>query len=419
NNMTSKSSQKLTALFQYNIPQRWSISHLYQAILNQETHLDQIDYLTTLAGYVHWKLSGEKVLGVGEASGMFPIDIQTQSYHRRMLSQFDALVNEKNYPWKIEQILPKVLVAGQSAGCLSVEGAALLDPDGNLQADIPMCPPEGDAGTGMVATNSIKEKTGNISAGTSAFTMIVLEKELSQVYEQLDMVTTPTGKLVAMAHANNCTTDINAWVKLFGESLKAFGTEVSTEKLYETLFMKALEGDADCGGLLSYGFYSGEHGVGLSEGCPLFIHPTNADFNLANFIRVHLYSAFGAMKLGMDILMQQEKINIDSILGHGGIFKTKNVAQKILASALNTPIATMETAGEGGAWGIALLANFLEKYPSGQSLEQYLDDCIFRNVDISMVEPDENISDGYATFMRNYKKGIAVVQAAITTGKNL
>lgn len=415
NNITAKSSQKLTALFNYNIPQRWSISHLYQAILNQEEHVGEIDYLTTLAGYVHWQLTGEKVLGVGEASGMFPIDPQTGSYYQIMLNQFDGLIAAQSYPWKIADILPQVLTAGQPAGHLTEQGAKLLDPTGRLQAGIPFCPPEGDAGTGMVATNSIKTNTGNISAGTSAFAMIVLEKELSKVYEQLDMVTTPTGKLVAMAHANNCSSDINAWIRLFGETLKAFGAEVETDKLYETLFRKALEGEADCGGLLAYGFYSGEHSVGLAEGCPTFMHPANSRFTLANFIRTHLYSAFGAMKLGVDILIQQEKVNIAQILGHGGIFKTPNVASKILASAINVPIAVMKTANEGGAWGIALLANYLTAYQPGQSLEDYLDNHIFAQAEISVSQPDEEMAKGYAEFIQYYQQGIPVVRAAVDT----
>lgn len=413
NNFTEKSAQKLTALFNYNIPQRWSVAHLYHAMLNQEPHVEQIDYLTTLAGYVHWQLTGEKVLGVGDASGMFPIDIQTQTYNQEMTAKFDQLVQERHYPWTLTDILPNVLTAGKTAGKLTALGARLLDPTRNLQAGIPFCPPEGDAGTGMVATNSIKPKTGNISAGTSAFAMIVLEQELSRVYEQLDMVTTPSGKLVAMAHSNNCTTDINAWINLFGESLQAFGVNVSPDKLYETLLLQALNADADCGGLLAYGFYSGEHGVGLSEGCPLFLHPTNANFNLANFIRVHLYTAFGAMKLGMDILMRQEKVEIKQILGHGGIFKTQGVAQKVLASALNIPVATMETAGEGGAWGIALLAAFLEKAAQGQSLEQYLQEGIFGETTFNVVEPDAKMQQGYEKFIQHYQRGIAIVQAAI------
>ncbi|MDG2942726.1 xylulokinase [Exercitatus varius] len=415
NNITQKSSQKLTALFNYNIPQRWSISHLYQAILNQEEHVGKIDYLTTLAGYVHWQLTGEKVLGVGEASGMFPIDPQTGDYDQNMLERFDDLIAPQSYPWKIDCILPQVLTAGQTAGYLTEQGAKWLDPTGRLQTGIPFCPPEGDAGTGMVATNSIKTNTGNISAGTSAFAMIVLEKALSRVYEQLDMVTTPAGKLVAMAHANNCSSDINAWIRLFGETLKAFGAEVETDKLYETLFLQALDGDANCGGLLSYGFYSGEHSVGLAEGCPIFMHPANARFTLANFIRTHLYGAFGAMKLGVDILIQREKVNIAQILGHGGIFKTPNVASKILASAINVPVAVMKTANEGGAWGIALLANYLTAYQAGQSLEDYLDDHIFAQAEIFVSQPDEEMAKGYAEFMQYYQQGIPVVQTAVDT----
>ncbi|TCP94943.1 sugar (pentulose or hexulose) kinase [Cricetibacter osteomyelitidis] len=413
NNITSKSSEKLTALFQYNIPQRWSIAHLYQAVLNQEKHVSEIDFLTTLAGYIHWKLTDEKVLGIGEASGMFPIDIQAHTFNQTMLKQFEQLVSELNYPWKIHRILPKVLNAGEYAGVLTESGAKLIDPSGQLQAGIPLCPPEGDAGTGMVATNSIKEKTGNISAGTSAFAMIVLEKDLSKVYEQLDMVTTPAGKLVAMAHSNNCTSDINAWMGLFGECLASFGMNISQSQLYETLFTKALEGEDNCGNLLAYGFYSGEHGVGLAEGCPTFLHPMNANFNLANFIRVHLYTAFGAMKLGVDILLQQEQVKIQQILAHGGIFKTKGVAQKILASALNVPIAVTKSAGEGGAWGIALLANYLTH--THKSLEAYLDEDIFSSNDEDVVYPDVNMVQGYNQFIKRYSQGVSIVQEAVNT----
>ncbi|MGR3806778.1 xylulokinase [Pasteurella testudinis] len=413
NNTTSIAAKELTQLFNYNIPQRWSIAHLYQAILNQEEHVDQIDYITTLAGYIHWCLTGKKVLGIGEASGMFPIDIQSKSYNVSMLQSFNQLIKNKNYCWSIEKILPQILIAGQNAGKLTEKGAKLLDPTGALQAGINMCPPEGDAGTGMVATNSIKENTGNISAGTSAFAMVVLEKELSKAYAELDMITTPTGKLVAMAHANNCTSDINAWIKLFGETLEVFGAKYDPNQIYEKLFIHALEkGEVDCGGLLAYGFYSGEHNIGLSMGCPIFIHPVNTNFNLANFIRIHLYTAFGAMKLGMDILMKQEKIKVSHVLAHGGIFKTKNVVSKILASAINTPVAVMEMASEGGAWGIALLANYLEKFQLNQSLEQYLEN-IFSNVEISLSEPEYSMSEGYEKFMLTYKKGIPIVREAI------
>lgn len=310
-----------------------------------------------------------------------------------------------------------MLVAGEKAGVLTEQGALLLDPTGRLQAGSTLCPPEGDARTGMVATNSITEKTGNISAGTSAFAMIVLQQELSKVYEELDMVTTPTGKLVAMAHSNNYSSDINAWVGLFKEILTALNLPCDTDALYQTLFLKALEAAPDCGKLLSYGFYSGEHIVGLSEGCPTFMHPADAHFNLANFMRVHLYTAFAAMKIGMDILMKQEKVEITQILGHGGIFKTENVAQKILASALNVPIATMQTAGEGGAWGIALLANYLNEYKKGYSLDDYLNQQIFNSTSISVAEPDVEISKGYEAFMQRYRKGIEVVKEAVLAFK--
>ncbi|QPB43118.1 xylulokinase [Rodentibacter haemolyticus] len=412
NNITSVASERLTALFQYPIPQRWSIAHLYQAVLNQEPHLEKLDYLTTLAGYVHWKLTGEKVLGIGDASGMFPINVEEARYDQEMINRFNQLIRHKSYAWEIQDILPQVKIAGKTAGKLTALGASLLDPTGNLQSGIVFCPPEGDAGTGMVATNCLREKTGNISAGTSAFAMIVLEKALSKVYPELDIVTTPSGKLVAMAHAQNCTSDINAWVSLFGECLQTFGVRICTEELYETLFLQALQGDSECGGLLSYGFYSGEHNVGLSEGCPIFLHPTNAKFNLANFMRVHLYTAFGAMKLGMDILLQQEKVSITRILGHGGIFKTENIAQQILSSALNIPLATMNTASNGGAWGIALLASFLMK-TDHYSLEEYLDKCIFNQVEMKLVYPEKAITEGYQQFIERYKQGIPVVQSAI------
>lgn len=410
NNITQKASKKLTALFQYNIPQRWSIAHLYQAILNNEAHISELDYITTLSGYIHWKLTNEKVLGIGDASGMFPINIKTQSYDPNMIEAFNELICHKNYSWKLEQLLPKVLVAGEIAGKLTEGGARLLDPTGNLCANIPFCPPEGDAGTGMVATNSIKEKTGNISAGTSAFAMIVLEHELSNVYEELDMVMTPAGKLVAMAHSNNCTSDINAWVCLLGECLKHFGVNIYSEELYEALFLLALKGENHCGNLLSYGFYSGEHNIGLSEGCPIFIHPTDANFNLANFMRMHLYSAFAAMKIGVDILQKKENVHIEQIFGHGGVFKTTGVAQKFLASALDTPIATMKTAGEGGAWGIALLANYLNR--NSDSLESYLDQ-IFTCANTFVTPPDKEIYQGYNDYMKRYLKNLPVVKKAI------
>ena len=418
NTMTEEASEKLTEAFSYHIPQRWSIAHLYQAILKEEEHVKDIDYLTTLAGYVHWKLTGEKVLGVGEASGMFPIDIETKDYNQTMIKTFDDMIKDKKFGWKLENILPKVLIAGDKAGILSEEGAKLLDPSGNLEAGIPLCPPEGDAGTGMVATNSIAKKTGNVSAGTSAFAMVVLEKELSKLHKELDMVTTPTGDLVAMAHSNNCTSDINAWMEIFNQCLGAFGVKVTPGELYKTLFEKALDGDDDCGDLMSYCFYSGEHGIGITEGCPMFLHPANSKFNLANFMRVQLYTCFGAMKLGMDILTKEENVKIDKILGHGGIFKTKGVAQNILSAAIGAPVVVMETAGEGGAWGIALLALYLDKKQENNSLEDFLNNTIFRDAEAVTVEPNQNMIIGYEKFIKDYKSGLTIEQEAVKYLRN-
>lgn len=296
NTMTEEASEKLSEVFQFHIPQRWSVAHLYQAILRKEEHVSQIRFLTTLAGFIHWKMTGRKVMGVGEAAGMFPIDAKTNSWDEQMLEQFDALVNEEAFSWKLKDILPTVLVAGEDAGMLTEEGAYLLDPEGDLQPKIPICPPEGDAGTGMVATNSVAVRTGNVSAGTSVFAMAVLEHPLSKPYEEIDMVTTPAGDPVAMVHCNNCTSDLNAWVNLFQECLEAFGTKVDRNTLFETLYKKALEGDADCGGLLAYNYFSGEHITGFEEGRPLFVRKSDSPFHLANFMRVHLYTALGRIE---------------------------------------------------------------------------------------------------------------------------
>ena len=411
NNMTGDAAAVLTKLFQYNIPQRWSIAHLYHAILQEEPHVGEVRFLTTLAGYVHWKLTGQKCLGIGEASGMFPMDIAARDYNGNMLDQFDELVRGKGFAWNLRDILPKVLVAGEPAGKLTEEGAKLLDLSGNLAPGIPLCPPEGDAGTGMVATNSVRVRTGNISAGTSAFAMLVLEKELSRVYENLDMVTTPSGKLVAMAHSNNCSTAINAWANIFHECLAAFGVEKTPSEVYETLFRQAEKGEEDCGGLMAYCFYSGEHGVGLSQGCPMFLHPAKAKFSLANMMRMQIYTAFAAMKLGIDTLLKTEGAKIDRVIGHGGIFKTPGVAQKILAAALNTPIAVMETAGEGGAWGIALLAAYSLR-DDELPLEDYLENHVFRKFHATEVQPDAAEAAGYEQFIRQYKKYLKVESLA-------
>lgn len=413
NNITERASEELTELFQYHIPQRWSIAHLRQAILNGEEHVKDIDFLTTLEGYIHWKLTGEKVLGVGEASGMFPVDPQTKQYYGRMIAQFDELVAEKHYPWKLSEILPRVLTAGENAGTLSEEGAKLLDPSGRLQAGILLCPPEGDAGTGMVATNSVAKRTGNVSAGTSVFAMIVLEKELSRVYEEIDLVTTPTGNLVAMVHSNNCTSDLNAWMAVFQEFAQAMGLQVDKNQLFETLFHKAMEGDADCGGLLSYCYFSGEHITGFEEGRPLFVRCPDSNFNLANFMRVQLFTALGALKIGLDILLKQEGVQVDQILGHGGLFKTKDVGQKIMAAAMNAPVSVMTTAGEGGAWGIALLASYAKNKADGETLENYLNDKVFAGDAGVKLEPDAKDVEGFDRFIERYRGGLDIERAAV------
>ncbi len=412
NGTTGPAAEALTELFQYNIPLRWSIAHLYQAILNGEEHVKDVAYFTTLSGYIHWQLTGEKVLGVGDASGMFPIDPETKDYNAEMIKKFDGLVADKNYPWALRDILPKVLVAGENAGVLTEEGAKLLDETGTLKGGIPLCPPEGDAGTGMAATNSVAKRTGNVSAGTSVFAMIVLEKELSKVYPELDMVTTPDGSLVAMVHANNCTSDLNAWVGIFREFAESFGIEVDMNKLFGTLYNKALEGDADCGGLLSYGYLSGENITGVPEGRPLVVRSPKSNFNLANFMRAHLFTALGAIKVGMDLL-KEENVAIDSVLGHGGLFKTKGVGQSILAAAINTPVSVMETAGEGGPWGMALLASYMINKEEGESLEAYLNGKVFAGNTGTSMDPDPKDVEGYEIFIERYKKGIPIELSAL------
>lgn len=413
NTMTEKASEELTELFQYHIPQRWSIAHLYQAMLNQEPHVKDITFMTTLEGYVHWKLTGEKVLGVGEGSGMFPIDMEIKNYDPKCLAAFDKLAAPYGFPWKLEEILPKVLLAGEEAGRLTEEGAKLLDTTGELEAGIPFCPPEGDAGTGMVATNSIAKRTGNVSAGTSVFSMVVLEKPLSKVYPEIDLVTTPTGNLVAMVHCNNCTSDLNAWVNLFKEFAEAMGIQVDMNQLFGTLYHKAMEGDTDCGGLLAYNYFSGEHITGFEEGRPLFVRTPESKFNLANFMRVNLFTSLGALKTGMDILLKEEGVRLDKILGHGGLFKTKGVGQKLLAGAIDTPISVMETAGEGGAWGIAVLASYLVNKEAGESLEDYLNHKVFAGQEGEEVQPDTRDVQGFNEFMVRYKAGLAIERAAV------
>ena len=413
NAITEEASEKLTKLFNYNIPQRWSIAHLYQAILNGEDHVKDIKFQTTLAGYIHWKLTGRKVLGVGEASGMFPIDIATGKFNQTMVDAFNKEVEGKGYPWKLLDIFPEVLTAGENAGELTAEGAKLLDPTGTLQAGCPLCPPEGDAGTGMVATNSVARRTGNVSAGTSVFSMVVLEKELSKVYPELDLVTTPSGDLVAMVHCNNCTSDLNAWVNIFKEFAEAFGVDVDMNKLFGTLYNKAMEGDLNGGNLLAYNYISGENITGMEEGRPLFVRTPNSKFNLANFMRVNLYTALGALKIGMDLLLKEEGVQVDKLLGHGGLFKTKGVGQQILADAMNTPISVMETAGEGGAWGIAVLASYMVQKAEGESLGDYLNNKVFAGQEGSELAPDPEGVKGFDEFIEIYKAGLPIQRAAI------
>ncbi|MCJ7734154.1 MAG: FGGY-family carbohydrate kinase [Anaerolineales bacterium] len=413
NTITGEAAENLTELFQFNIPQRWSIAHLYQAILNKEPHVRDISTLTTLAGYVHWQLTGENLVGIGDASGIFPIDSPAGIYDEKMVGLFDKQLKKEKIPWRLLDILPEVHLAGEKAGFLTEEGAKLLDPGGSLQAGIPLCPPEGDAGTGMVATNSVAERTGNVSAGTSVFAMIVLEKTLSKVHPEIDMVTTPTGKPVAMVHSNNCTSDLNAWVNLFQEYTQAIGVEMSQSKVFEILYQKGLTGDADAGGLLSYNYLSGEHITHLEEGRPLFVRTPESSFTLSNFIRVHLFSALGALKIGLDILFEEEGVKIDRVLGHGGFFKTRQVGQKMMAAVMKVPVTVMETADEGGAWGIALLASYLLNKTNDESLEGFLSERVFASENSLTISPDQGDMDGFVTFMERYKKGLVIEKTAV------
>lgn len=417
NTITEKASDELTELFGYHIPQRWSIAHLYQAMLNGEEHVKKVDFFTTLAGYIHWQLTGEKVLGVGDASGMFPIDSATCDYNEKMVEQFDKLSAEKGYSFKLRNILPKSLPAGAEAGKLTAEGAKKLDPTGTLEAGIPVCPPEGDAGTGMVATNSVGVRTGNISAGTSVFSMVVLEHDLSKAYPELDLVTTPSGEQVAMVHCNNCTSDLNAYVGLFREFAGAIGAEADDDKLYGTLYRKAMEGDADCGGLLAYNYFSGESITGFNEGRPLFVRRPDAKMNLSNFMRAHLYTALGALKVGNDILMKEENVKADFFFGQGGFFKIRGVGDRVMAAALDTPIKLMETAGEGGPWGQAILAGFMLNKENGETLEQYLNNKVFKGGKVETCEPVAEDVKGFEEFMKDYKAGLEIEKAAVDSLK--
>ncbi|MGF6990091.1 sugar (pentulose or hexulose) kinase [Lachnospiraceae bacterium PM6-15] len=413
NTMTEPASAVLSKLFNFHIPQRWSVAHLYQAILNQESHVKDVDFFTTLAGYVHWQLTGEKVLGIGDASGMFPIDSKICDYDETMVSDFNSLAKESGYSWKVEELMPKVLVAGEDAGKLTEAGAKLLDPTGKLTAGIPLCPPEGDAGTGMAATNAVAVRTGNVSAGTSVFAMVVLEKALSRAYEEIDLVTTPSGEAVAMVHCNNGTSDLNAWVNLFKEFAESFGIEVDMNKLFGTLYNKALEGDDDLGGLLAYNYFSGEHITEFEAGRPLFVKKPDSKFNLANFMKTHLFTSLGALKTGMDILLKNEGVKLEVMMGHGGFFKTPVVGQRIMAGAINTPVALMETAGEGGAWGIAILASYLINKEAGESLADYLGEKVFAGEKGDILAPETRDVKAFDDFLERYTEGLAIERAAV------
>lgn len=409
NTITGESAKALTELFGFNIPQRWSVAHLYQAILNGEKHTKNIDFLTTLAGYVHYKLSGQKVVGVGEASGMFPIDSTVNDYNSEMAEKFNALPKVKKLGIDIVQILPKVLVAGENAGVLTEEGARLIDPSGNLEHGVPMAPPEGDAGTGMTATNAIAVKTGNVSAGTSIFSMVVLENQLSKVYEEIDMVTTPVGKPVAMVHCNNCCTDLDYWVNVFGQFASSIGAQMSKPELYDALYEFALYGEPNAGGLVNINYFSGEPVSHIDDGRPLFVRTQNANFNLANFMRSQIYSTMATLKIGMEIL-EKENVTIDCLMGHGGLFKTPLVGQKLMAGAMNCPVAVMKTAGEGGAWGMAVLAKYV--VDGDEPLDEYLNNKVFVNSECKTVAPDENDVNGFNEYMKLYKSALKAEIAA-------
>ena len=413
NTITAQAAEELSELFDYPVPERWSISHLYQAILNNEPHVKDIGFITTLSGYVHWKLTGKKVLGIGDASGMFPIDTNTKHFDNTMLSKFANRIHNERLSWKLDELLPEVLVAGEKAGSLTEQGARLLDSSGGFQSGIPLSPPEGDAGTGMVATNSVAVRTGNVSAGTSVFAMIVLEKPLSRSYNKfIDLVTTPDGSLVAMSHGNNCTGEYDNWMRLFGEVLESTGHHVDKKELYDKILYKALEGDKDCGGLLPYNYISGETMTGLNEGRPLFVRETINKFTLANFMRAQLFTALGVLRIGMDILFEEENVAIETIHGHGGFFKTPEVGQSIMASALHTPISVLKTAGEGGAWGIALLASYMMN-KNARTLAGFLAEEVFRNAEVKIVFPNHEDTEGFDTFLSRYKQGLAIERAAV------
>lgn len=414
NNITGAAARELTGAFSYPIPQRWSIAHLYQAILNDEEHLPRLAGIMTLSGYVHMKLTGKNAIGIDDASGMFPIDIGTQDFDNTMISTFDELIRSKGYPWKLRDVLPTIVPAGEVAGTLTEAGARLLDTTNEFQPGIDLCPPEGDAGTGMVATNAIRPRSGNVSAGTSVFAMIVLEKDLTQVHEEIDQVVTPDGKLVAMVHSNNCTSDFDAWIALLVEAAQALGAKVDLKDGFARLMPLALEGEADAGGLLSYGYISGEHVTGFNEGRPLFVRSSDASFTLTNFLRSHLFGALGALRTGLRILTEEEKVKIEEVRGHGGFFKTPDVGIRFMAAATGAPVSVMETAGEGGAWGMALLAAYMKRENEHESLVGFLD-RVFSDNNVTTMQPSPADIDGFNRYFERYTNGLPIERAAVDT----
>ncbi|MGY5884303.1 xylulokinase [Modestobacter lacusdianchii] len=413
NTNTGRATERLSAEFGVNIPHRWSVAHLYQAVLDGEEHVGRIDHLTTLAGYVHWQLTGEKVLGVGDASGMFPIDAATGGYDATMLARFDQLAAEAGAELGLAGLLPAVAVAGQPAGALTEAGARLLDPAGRLGAGTPLCPPEGDAGTGMVATNSVAPRTGNVSAGTSIFAMVVLEGDLAGVHRELDLVTTPAGDPVAMVHCNNGASELDAWAGLFGQFARALGVEVDSAQVFRTLFTAALDGAGDGGGMLAYNYLSGEPITDFEEGRPLFLRSPDSPLDLGSFMRTQLFSSLATLRIGMDVLLQAEGVRLDRMFAHGGLFKTEGVAQRFLAAAIDTPVSVGDVAAEGGAWGIAVLAAFATRRAPGQDLADYLDTAVFAGTSLQTAEPDPDDVAGFDAFMRRYVAALPVERAAV------
>lgn len=409
NTITGPAAAELTKLFGFNVPQRWSIAHLYQAILNKEAHIPQVAHITTLSGYIHYKLTGVHAIGIGEASGMFPIDSAALDYDAGMVAKFNDLISSRGLPWKLEDLLPKVLVAGQDAGSLTEAGSALLD--GLLPAGIPFAPAEGDAGTGMTATNAVAPRTGNVSAGTSIFSMVVLERPLEKVYEEIDLVTTPTGAPVAMVHCNNCTNDTNAWVNVLKEAAQLFGADPDAGELYTKLYQKSLEGDPDCGGVMVCNYLAGEGITHMDAGRPLVARTPETKFTLANFFRSQLYSTMSTLKIGIDILAG-ERVAIDSLTGHGGLFKTPVVGQSYMAAACGAPVTCMETAGEGGPYGMALLASYRLNRGDG-GLEDYLSNKVFAGASGSTIQPDPAAVEGFNAYIQRYKALLEVEKAAV------